>query len=119
MIVGSGGALKVSPWWLVISYFFQTVGELCDQPGRPVVDDEAVAAQVRRSDDGRLVPRHGGGQPHRGSGGRQRESREPGRHAEVVHATTTSLVVAAVVLALLIVPVRNMMARQTDASGAL
>jgi hypothetical protein len=33
--------------------------------------------------------------------------------------TTSSLVVAGVVLVLLIVPIRNMMARQTDAAGAL
>ena len=32
IVVGSGGALKVSPWWLVGSYFFQTVGELCLSP---------------------------------------------------------------------------------------
>ncbi|HLL47155.1 MAG TPA: peptide MFS transporter, partial [Longimicrobiaceae bacterium] len=31
-VVESGGALKVSPWWLVASYFFQTVGELCLSP---------------------------------------------------------------------------------------
>ncbi len=28
LIVNSGGAIKVSPWWLVVSYFFQTLGEL-------------------------------------------------------------------------------------------
>ncbi|HEX5884949.1 MAG TPA: peptide MFS transporter [Pyrinomonadaceae bacterium] len=32
LVVGSGGALKVSPWWLVFSYLFQTVGELCLSP---------------------------------------------------------------------------------------
>jgi POT family proton-dependent oligopeptide transporter len=31
-VVSSGGALKVSPWWLVISYIFQTFGELCLSP---------------------------------------------------------------------------------------
>lgn len=31
-VVSSGGAIKVSPWWLVASYFFQTVGELCLSP---------------------------------------------------------------------------------------
>lgn len=31
-VVSSGGAIKVSPWWLVVSYFFQTVGELCLSP---------------------------------------------------------------------------------------
>ncbi|HKR10879.1 MAG TPA: peptide MFS transporter [Pyrinomonadaceae bacterium] len=31
-IVASGGAIKVSPWWLVASYFFQTLGELSLSP---------------------------------------------------------------------------------------
>ena len=32
IVVNSGGAIKVSPLWLVASYFFQTVGELCLSP---------------------------------------------------------------------------------------
>jgi POT family proton-dependent oligopeptide transporter len=31
-IVASNGVLKVSPWWLVASYFFQSVGELMISP---------------------------------------------------------------------------------------
>jgi len=31
-VVASGGTLKVSAWWLVGSYFFQSVGELCISP---------------------------------------------------------------------------------------
>jgi POT family proton-dependent oligopeptide transporter len=31
-LVSSGGAIKVSPWWLVVSYFFQTLGELSLSP---------------------------------------------------------------------------------------
>ncbi len=32
LLVNSGGAIKVSPWWLVVSYFFQTLGELSLSP---------------------------------------------------------------------------------------
>jgi len=32
LVVGSGGALKVSPMWLVVSYILQTIGELCLSP---------------------------------------------------------------------------------------
>ena len=32
LVVNSGGVLKVSPWWLVFSYLFQTIGELCLSP---------------------------------------------------------------------------------------
>jgi POT family proton-dependent oligopeptide transporter len=31
-VLNSGGALKVSPWWLVGSYFLQTIGELLLSP---------------------------------------------------------------------------------------
>jgi POT family proton-dependent oligopeptide transporter len=31
-VVASGGTVLVSPWWLVMSYFFQTLGELCLSP---------------------------------------------------------------------------------------
>ena len=31
-VVASGGTVLVSPWWLIGSYFFQTVGELCISP---------------------------------------------------------------------------------------
>jgi POT family proton-dependent oligopeptide transporter len=31
-VVAGGGAFKVSPWWLVVSYIFQTFGELCLSP---------------------------------------------------------------------------------------
>ncbi|NOT09392.1 MAG: peptide MFS transporter [Gemmatimonadales bacterium] len=31
-VVASGGTVRVSPWWLVASYFFQTIGELCLSP---------------------------------------------------------------------------------------
>jgi proton-dependent oligopeptide transporter, POT family len=31
-VVASGGTMLVSPWWLVGSYFFQTLGELCLSP---------------------------------------------------------------------------------------
>jgi proton-dependent oligopeptide transporter, POT family len=56
---------RVAIWWLVGSYFFQTVGELCLSPVGPVVHDQALAAQVRRADDGDLVPRLVGRQPDR------------------------------------------------------
>ncbi|HSE33947.1 MAG TPA: peptide MFS transporter [Pyrinomonadaceae bacterium] len=32
IVVNNGGSVKVSPMWLVASYFFQTVGELCLSP---------------------------------------------------------------------------------------
>ncbi len=31
-VVASGGTVLVSPWWLIVSYLLQTVGELCLSP---------------------------------------------------------------------------------------
>ena len=32
VVIASGGSIRVSPWWLVWSYFFQTIGELSLSP---------------------------------------------------------------------------------------
>jgi len=32
IVINGGGNIRVSPWWLVLSYFFQTVGELSLSP---------------------------------------------------------------------------------------
>jgi len=119
IIVGSGGTVKVSPWWLVSSYFLQTVGELSISPvglswmtklsPRRYVG-QMMGVWFLATAVGNLIAGRVGG------------SVNPENLADtpkLFMLTTTSLVVAAVVLALLIVPVRNMMARQTDASGAL
>ena len=119
ILVGSGGAVKVSPWWLVSSYFLQTVGELSISP-------------VGLSSMTKLSPRRYVGQmmgvwflaTALGNliAGLVGGSVNPEKLAEtpkLFMLTTSSLVVAGVVLALLIVPIRNMMARQTDASAAV
>ena len=108
-VVASGGNILVSPWWLVGSYFFQTVGELCLSPVGLSLHDQAVAAQVRGADDGDLVPglvrRHADRRP----GGRARGPGEAGPDAALFTTTTMSLFVAAIILALLTIPIRRMM----------
>ena len=42
LVVGSGGALKVSPWWLVFSYLLTDGRGVMSQPCWPIDDDEAV-----------------------------------------------------------------------------
>jgi len=32
IVIAGGGNVRVSPWWLVLSYFFQTIGELSISP---------------------------------------------------------------------------------------
>jgi len=109
-VVASGGAVKVSPWWLVLSYFFQTAGELSLSP-------------VGLSSMTKLSPRKYVGQmmgiwflaSALGNliGGRVGGHVDPEKLEQMPQLFTTtaiSLAVAAVVLALLAIPIRRMMA---------
>ena len=115
IIVASGGAVKVSPWWLVGSYFLQTVGELSVSP-------------VGLSSMTKLSPRRYVGQMMgvwflatalgnliAGLVGGNVNPEDLAQTPKLFMLTTTSLVVAGVVLAVMIVPIRKMMARQTAA----
>ena len=108
-VVASGGALKVSPWWLVGSYFFQTVGELSLSP-------------VGLSSMTKLSPRRYVGQMMgiwflasalgnliAGLLGGNVDPSKLEQTPQLFTITTVSLLVSAVVLALLVVPIRKMM----------
>jgi POT family proton-dependent oligopeptide transporter len=114
IVVGSGGTVKVSPWWLVASYFFQTCGELSVSP-------------VGLSSMTKLSPRRFVGQMMgvwflatslgnliAGLVGGNVNPEDLAQMPKLFGLTTASLVVAGIVLALMIVPIRNMMARQTQ-----
>ena len=115
LVVGSGGAAKVSPWWLVWSYFFQTIGELCISP-------------VGLSSMTKLSPRRFVGQMMgiwflatalgnliAGLVGGHVDPEDLAQMPRLFTTTTVSLVASAVVLALLIVPIRRMMVKQNSA----
>jgi len=115
IIVASNGTVKVSPWWLVGSYLLQTAGELSISP-------------VGLSSMTKLSPRRYVGQmmgvwflaTSLGNliaglvGGNVNPENLPDT-PKLFAMTAGSLVVAGVVLAILIVPIRNMMAKQTTA----
>ena len=117
-VVQSGGAIKVSPWWLVGSYFFQTVGELCLSP-------------VGLSSMTKLSPRKYVGQMMGiwftasalgnligGLVGGHVDPEKLDQMPQLFTTTTISLTVAAVVLALLSIPIRRMMAGTAAAGTA-
>jgi POT family proton-dependent oligopeptide transporter len=112
-IVASGGSILVSPWWLVGCYFFQSIGELSLSP-------------VGLSSMTKLSPRKYVGQmmgiwflaSALGNliGGRVGGHVDPEKLDQMPRlftTTTISLMVAAAVIALLIVPIRRMM-RDSD-----
>ena len=109
MILNSGGAIKVSPWWLVFSYLFQTFGELCVSP-------------VGLSSMTKLSPRKYVGQMMgiwflatsvgnliAGLVGGSIDPEKLEQTPQLFIWTTVALVGSAAVLALLAIPIRNMM----------
>ena len=114
-VVASGGLAKVSPWWLVGSYFFQTVGELALSP-------------VGLSSMTKLAPRKFAGQMMGvwflasavGNliGGRVGGHVDPEKLEQMpilFSRTAWSLLIAAAILALLSVPIKRMM-RESSAA---
>jgi POT family proton-dependent oligopeptide transporter len=118
LILAGGADTRVSPWWLVGSYFFQTVGELCLSP-------------VGLSSMTKLSPRKYVGQmmgiwflaASVGNliGGRVGGHVDPEKleqMPQLFNVTTLSLMISAVVLALLAIPIRRMMSRVPNEHGA-
>jgi POT family proton-dependent oligopeptide transporter len=109
IVVRSGGAVKVAAWWLVGSYFFQTIGELCLSP-------------VGLSSMTKLSPRRYVGQMMGiwflasavgnligGLVGGNVDPEKLDQMPWLFTITTASLMISAVALALLAIPIRRMM----------
>jgi POT family proton-dependent oligopeptide transporter len=108
-VVASGGALKVSMIWLTVSYILQTIGELSLSP-------------VGLSSMTKLAPEKFGGQMMgvwflaaslgnliAGIVGGDVDPEKLEVMTPLFVRTTASLFIAAVVLAILVVPIRRMM----------
>jgi POT family proton-dependent oligopeptide transporter len=111
-VLSGGAGTRVSPWWLVASYFFQTVGELCLSP-------------VGLSSMTKLSPRRFTGQMMgvwfmaaamgnlvAGIVGGHVDPENPQQMPALFTRTTISLLIATAVLAALIIPIRRMMAEK-------
>ena len=118
MIIAGGAATKVSAWWLTVSYLFQTFGELCISP-------------VGLSSMTKLSPRKYVGQMMgiwflatsvgnliAGLVGGHVDPEKLEQMPQLFTGTTVALLGAAVVCALLIVPIRRMMATTGDRVAA-
>jgi proton-dependent oligopeptide transporter, POT family len=108
-VLAGGDGTRVSAWWLVASYFFQTVGELCLSP-------------VGLSSMTKLSPRRFTGQMMgvwfmaaamgnliAGIVGGHVDPENPQQMPALFERTTISLLIATAVLAALIIPIRRMM----------
>jgi POT family proton-dependent oligopeptide transporter len=116
LVINAGGDLRVSPWWLVGSYVFQTIGELSLSP-------------VGLSSMTKLAPRAFAGQMMgvwflaaalgnliAGIVGGHVDPENLEQMPRLFQQTTLSLMVSAVALGLLVVPIRRMM-RETSVAG--
>ncbi|HEU0301559.1 MAG TPA: peptide MFS transporter, partial [Longimicrobium sp.] len=116
-VLTGGVGTRVSPWWLVASYFFQTVGELCLSP-------------VGLSSMTKLSPRRFTGQMMgvwfmaaamgnliAGIVGGHVDPENPQQMPALFERTTLSLLIATAVLAALIIPIRRMMAEKPAPSS--
>jgi POT family proton-dependent oligopeptide transporter len=116
ILVSSGGAVKVSPWWLVVSYFLQSVGELLLSP-------------VGLSSMTKLSPRRFVGQMMgiwflatavgnliAGLVGGRVDPEKLEQTPLLFTGTTVALIISAVVLAILAIPIARMMRNVADES---
>jgi proton-dependent oligopeptide transporter, POT family len=109
LVVSSGGALKVSALWLIVSYLFQTFGELCLSP-------------VGLSSMTKLSPRRYVGQVMgiwflaaalgnliAGLVGGRVDPEKLDQMPQLLNMTTASLIISGVALGLLAIPIRRLM----------
>jgi POT family proton-dependent oligopeptide transporter len=109
MIAGGGGAVKVGAWWLVGSYFFQTVGELCLSPvglsSMTKLSPRRYVGQMMgiwflASSIGNLIG---------GLVGRYVDPEKLEQMPTLFSATAGALIGAAVIIGLLAIPIRKML----------
>jgi proton-dependent oligopeptide transporter, POT family len=107
-VIESGGG-RVSPWWLVSSYLFQTIGELALSP----VGLAAMTALAPRRYAGQMMGiwfmSIALGNLIAGIVGGHVDPEKLDQMPQLFQQTTTSLFVAAVVCALLAIPIKRMM----------
>jgi POT family proton-dependent oligopeptide transporter len=113
VVIKGGGAVRVSPWWLVASYFFQTIGELLVSP-------------VGLSSMTKLAPKKFAGQMMgvwfmatslgeiiAGLVGGHIDPEKLNEMPALFQQTALSLIIAGVACGLLVIPIRRMMGSRT------
>lgn len=109
-VVASQGTLKVSAWWLTVSYFLQSVGELCLSPvglsSMIILSPKRFVGQMM----GVWFTSIALGNLFAGLVGGSVDPSQLGAMPELFRRTAYALFIAAAVLAVLIIPIRRMMA---------
>jgi len=117
LVINGGGNIRVSIWWLVASYFFQTVGELALSP----VGLSSMTKLAPRAFVGQMMgvwfTAAALGNLIAGLVGGHVDPSKLDQMPQLFQQTAISLFVAAVVLAILVIPIRKMMKQSSVAGG--
>ena len=109
IVIAGGGNVRVSPWWLVLSYFFQTVGELSISPVGLSSMTKLAPFKFKGQMMGVWFMATSLGNLIAGLVGGKVDPEKLPEMPILFRQTSLSLFVAAVVCGLLVIPVRNMM----------
>ncbi len=116
-IVSSGGLIKVSAWWLTLSYFFQTLGELSLSPVGLSSMTKLAPFKYKGQMMGIWFLAASVGNLIAGLVGGHVDPEKLAQTPALMTGTTVALLIAAIVCALLIIPIRNMMRDVPATSG--
>jgi POT family proton-dependent oligopeptide transporter len=109
LVFNSGGTLRVSPWWLVLSYFFQSMGELALSPVGLSSMTKLAPFKFKGQMMGVWFMSLALGNLIAGLVGGHVDPEKLQEMPALFRQTSISLFVAAVVCGLLVFPVRRMM----------
>jgi POT family proton-dependent oligopeptide transporter len=109
LVIQGGGHARVSIMWLVISYFLQTIGELCLSPVGLSSMTKLAPEKFKGQMMGVWFMAAALGNLIAGIVGGKVDPEKLDQMPALFQQTTLSLLVAAVVLALLVIPIRRMM----------
>ncbi|HXT14630.1 MAG TPA: peptide MFS transporter [Gemmatimonadaceae bacterium] len=109
LVIKGGGNVRVSPWWLVGSYLFQTIGELSLSPVGLSSMTKLAPAKFAGQMMGVWFMATSLGEIIAGLVGGHIDPEKLNEMPALFQQTAVSLIVAAVICALLAVPIRRMM----------
>jgi POT family proton-dependent oligopeptide transporter len=109
LVIQGGGSVRVSMMWLVVSYFLQTIGELCLSPVGLSSMTKLAPEKFKGQMMGVWFMAAALGNLIAGIVGGKVDPEKLDQMPALFQQTTLSLLVAAVVLALLVIPIRRMM----------
>jgi POT family proton-dependent oligopeptide transporter len=109
IVISGGGNVRVSPWWLVLSYLFQTIGELSLSPVGLSSMTKLAPLKFKGQMMGVWFMATALGNLVAGLVGGKVDPEKLQEMPILFRQTSTFLFVAAVVCGLLVIPVRRMM----------